>query len=62
MYKVVVGRLLVGKKRYNRGDLLDISDKDAIPFGVQVEKVAEVKRKRGRPKKDENQREVSGQS
>lgn len=62
MYKVVVGRLLIGKKRYSRGELLDISDKDAIPLGVQVEKVAEVKRKRGRPKKDENEREVSRQS
>ena len=61
MYKVVISTLLLDGKRFARGDVIELSEQVADSLGVQVEKVAEVKRKRGRPKKDESQREVSGQ-
>ena len=61
MYKVVLSTLLLDGKRFARGDVIELSDQAADSLGVQVEKVTEVKRKRGRPKKDESQREVSGQ-
>ena len=61
MYKVVISRLLLDGKRFSRGDLIELSEQVADSLGVQVERVAEVKRKRGRPKKSESQREVSGQ-
>lgn len=61
MYKVVISRLHIDGKSYSRGDLIDISEGQATTLGVQLEKVAEVKRKRGRPRKDESQREVSRQ-
>ena len=61
MYKVVISTLLLDGKRFARGDVIELSDQAADSLGVQVEKVTEVKRKRGRPKKDESQREVSGQ-
>jgi len=61
MYKVVISRLHIDGKSDNRGDLIDIPEEQATTLGVQLEKVAEVKRKRGRPRKDESQREVSRQ-
>ena len=61
MYKVVISTLLLDGKRFARGDVIELSEQVADSLGVQVEKVTEVKRKRGRPKKDESQREVSGQ-
>lgn len=61
MYKVVISTLLLDGERFARGDLIELSEQVAESLGVQVEKVTEVKRKRGRPKKDESQREVSGQ-
>jgi|TARA_B100000085_G_scaffold40000_2_gene33199 hypothetical protein len=61
MYKVVISRLILDGKSYSRGDVIDIPEEQAATLGVQLEKVTEVKRKRGRPRKDESQREVSGQ-
>lgn len=61
MYKVVISRLLIDGKSYSRGDVIDIPEEQATALGVQLEKVVEVKKKRGRPRKDESQREVSGQ-
>ena len=51
MYKVVVSSLFIDGKKYIRGDLLDITDDQAIPHGTRVEFVAEPPKPKRAPRK-----------
>lgn len=52
-YKVVVGNLWIGAKKYKRGDEVDLTEQEAGSYGVKLEPVPEKPKKRGRPKKVE---------
>ena len=52
-YKVVMTTLFIDGKKYRRGDVVELSDREAIAQGTRVEPVMEPAKKRGRPKKVE---------
>ena len=37
MYKVVIGTLFIEGKRYVRGDMVDLTDSQAVPHGTNLE-------------------------
>jgi hypothetical protein len=54
MYKVTISTLFINGKKHVRGDMVDITEEQAVPHGTNLELVA-VKRKRAtRKKKAEN--------
>ena len=54
MYKVTISTLFIDGKNHVRGDMVDITEEQAVPHGTNLELVA-VKRKRAtRKKKAEN--------
>lgn len=52
-YKVVMTTLFIDGKKYRRGDVVELSDKEAIAQGTRIEPVVEPVKRRGRPKKVE---------
>ena len=52
-YKVVMTTLFINGKKYRRGDVVELSDKEAAAQGTRIEPAIEPAKKRGRPKKVE---------
>tara|TARA_X000001382_G_scaffold101608_2_gene76253 strand:+ start:2120 stop:2299 length:180 start_codon:yes stop_codon:yes gene_type:complete len=51
MYKVVIGTLFIDGKRYVRGDMVDLTDSQAVPHGTNLEFVPAPPKPKRAPRK-----------
>jgi hypothetical protein len=51
MYKVTIGTLFIDGVKYSRGDVVKLTEEQAVPYGVNLELAPQPKPKRTRKKK-----------
>jgi len=51
MYKVTIGTLFIDGIKYSRGDVVKLTEEQALPYGVNLELAPQPKPKRARKKK-----------